>query len=26
MTLKNGVETAVIKAIPQIKSVEAINI
>jgi Fe-S cluster biogenesis protein NfuA len=26
MTLKNGVETAVLKAIPQIKSVEAINI
>ncbi|MCG8307022.1 MAG: NifU family protein [Cytophagales bacterium] len=26
MTLKNGVETAVIKAIPEIKSVEAINL
>jgi Fe-S cluster biogenesis protein NfuA len=26
MTLKNGVEAAVIKAIPEIKSVEAINI
>ncbi len=26
MTLKNGVETAVIKALPEIKSVEAINI
>ncbi|MBC35209.1 MAG: hypothetical protein CL663_04100 [Bacteroidetes bacterium] len=26
MTLKNGVETAVKKAIPQIKSVEAINL
>lgn len=26
MTLKNGVETAVKKAIPEIKSVEAINI
>ena len=25
MTLKNGVETAVIKAIPDIKSVESIN-
>lgn len=25
MTLKNGVETAVIKAIPEIKSVESIN-
>ena len=25
MTLKNGVETAVRKAIPQIKSVEAVN-
>ncbi len=26
MTLKNGVETAVLKALPQIKSVEAINL
>ncbi len=26
MTLKNGVETAIRKAIPEIKSVEAINI
>ncbi len=26
MTLKSGVETAVVKAIPEIKSVEAINI
>jgi len=26
MTLKNGVETAVKKALPQIKSVEAINL
>lgn len=26
MTLKNGVETAVIKALPEIKSVEAINL
>ena len=26
MTLKNGVEQAVIKALPEIKSVEAINI
>lgn len=26
MTLKNGVEAAVIKAIPEIKSVEAINL
>ncbi len=26
MTLKNGVEQAVIKAIPEIKSVEAINL
>lgn len=26
MTLKNGVETAVKKAIPEIKSVEAVNI
>lgn len=25
MTLKNGVETAVVKAIPEIKSVESIN-
>lgn len=26
MTLKNGVEAAVIKAIPEIKSVEAVNL
>ena len=26
MTLKNGVETAVLKALPEIKSVEAINL
>jgi Fe-S cluster biogenesis protein NfuA len=26
MTLKNGVEAAVVKALPQIKSVEAINL
>lgn len=26
MTLKSGVETAVVKAIPEIKSVEAINL